>query len=183
MKEDIAWILRLAEQNDVPQIEALIHRSSFGLQLPYYSRQQIEAAMGPVFGVDEQLIKDGTYYIAESKGTLIGCGGWSYRKSLFGGNSAIPASSPKLKPKQDSARIRAFFVDPEYARQGIGSRILRECEKALRQMKFTSVEISATLPGELLYQKFGYNSVNHYTIPLEGTDPMLVVKMTKEFPH
>jgi len=149
------------------------------LQRDAYSREQIDAALGPVFGVDVQLIEDGTYFVVEDKGKIVGCGGWSFRKSLFGGSEDKSVPDPKLDLKTDSARVRAFFIDPDYARQGIGSAIMKECEDALIAMGFAHVEISATLVGEPLYTKFGYESVEHYEIPLEGVKPMEVIKMTK----
>ncbi|MCZ6672817.1 MAG: GNAT family N-acetyltransferase [Verrucomicrobia bacterium] len=173
------WNPRVASKADIPQLNDLIPRSSFALQQDVYSREKTEAALGPVFGVDVQLIEDGTYFVVEDKGKIVGCGGWSFRKSLFGGNDERTEPDPRLDPKVDSARVRAFFIDPDYARQGIGSAIMKECEDALIAMGFAHVEISATLVGEPLYAKFGYKSVEHYEIPLEGAKPMDVVKMTK----
>lgn len=174
------WKPRIARVGDVPQLEDLIPRSSFELQRETYTRQQILAAMGPVFGVDEQLIKDQTYYVVEENEQIVGCGGWSFRKSLFGGDGDRKEPDPRLDPRKDAARIRAFFIDPEYARQGIGSAIMRKCEEALIEMGFSHVEISATLAGEPLYAKFGYTSVERYEIPLDGAKPMTVVKMIKK---
>ena len=111
--------------------------------------------MGPVFGADEQLIVDGTYYVAEKQDQIVGCGGWSFRKSLYGGHASRKEPDPKLDPDVDAARIRAFFVDPGFVRQGIGTMILQECEKMIRKMGFTKVEIPATLAGEKLYAEYG----------------------------
>ena len=175
----MSWNLRIAEQGDVPQLADLIPRSSFELQKNTYSPAQISAALGPVFGVDEQLIEDGTYYVVEEGDTIIGCGGWSFRKSLFGGNASRSEPDPKLDPKMDAARIRAFFTDPAHARKGIASAILKRCEEAVIAMGFRRVEISSTLVGKPLYTKFGYRPVEHYVIPLEGTESMEVWKMIK----
>lgn len=174
------WNPRVALQADVPQIAALIPRSSLALQKETYSRQQIESALGPVFAVDEQLIQDGTYFVVEDGPAILGCGGWSFRKSLYGGNVGRAEPDPQLNPQTEAARVRAFFVDPAYARQGIGSAIMLECERAIAAMGFTQVEISATLIGERLYSQFGYRSVERYEIDLQGAEPMKVVKMTKK---
>lgn len=130
--------------------------------------------------MDDQLIEDGTYFVVEDESKIVGCVGWSYRKSLFGGNSERNEPDPLLDSKTDSARVRAFFVDPAYARQGIGSALMMGCENALRTMGFTRVEISATLIVEPLYSKFGYKFFEHYEIALKGAESMKVVKMTKE---
>ena len=171
------WILRPAAKNDIPQMAELIPRSSFVLQKDDYTPEQINAALGPVFGVDEQLIEDGTYYVVEENGKIIGCGGWSFRKSLFGGSEG--RVDPELDPKTDPARIRAYFVDPAHARKGVATAIMNRCEEALAEMGFTRVEISATLAGEPFYARFGYESIERYHIPLDGAPPMEVVKMTK----
>lgn len=176
----MSWYPRIATTADIPQLEALIRRSSFELQTDTYSNDQIEAALGPVFGVDEQLIEDETYFVVEEGTTIVGCGGWSFRQSLFGGTSERKEQNPRLNPESDAARVRAFFVHPAYARQGIGSAIMRACEAAIEAVGFQRVEISATLVGERLYAKFGYRSVERYPIPLEGVAPMTVVKMTKQ---
>ena len=119
------WKLRLAKESDVPSLEKLIPLSVRTLQAPYYSAAQMEAALGPVFGVDRQLIRDGTFFVAEQSGQIIGCGGWSKRRASFGGDQhQSAADSGQLDPKEDAARIRAFFVHPDWARRGIGRSIL-----------------------------------------------------------
>src|SRR5882724_4606789 len=105
----VNWRLRLAQEHDVPALEELIRVSSRTLQAPYYSAAQIEAALGPIFAVDRKLIRDGTYFAVEYEGAIVGCGGWSKRKSLFGGDSTRPAEDDMLKPMRDAAGIRAFF--------------------------------------------------------------------------
>src|SRR5689334_11370772 len=101
------WQLRLAREEDIPSLEALIPLSVRALQAPHYSRGQMEAALGPVFGVDRQLIRDRTYFVAEQDGAIVGCGGWSRRKSLYGGDAARVKEDPRLDPARDAARIRA----------------------------------------------------------------------------
>jgi hypothetical protein len=111
-----AWTLRNATLNDLPSLEELIPRSALELQKNLYTEDQIMAALGPVFGVDRQLIVDGTYYVVTSRNAIVGCGGWSFRKSKFGGSDGRTEEDPRLDPKGDAARIRAFFVDPAFAR-------------------------------------------------------------------
>src|ERR1700719_4340367 len=152
----IHWQPRLAREDDIPALEALIPLSVRTLQAPYYSPAQMEAALGPVFGVDRQLIRDGTYFVVDYDGQIVGCGGWSKRHSLFGGDSGRSGDDALLNPECDSARIRAFFVHPEWARRGIGRSILAACESAIEAAGFYSVELVATLAGELFYAAFDY---------------------------
>src|SRR5258708_4940520 len=113
-KDDFAWnshmnfTIRLAQESDIPALENLIPISVRGLQTAYYSPAQIEAAFGPVYGVDRRLIADGTYFVVEQQGQIVGCGGWSKRKSLFGGDQYHQTLQAKLDPRHDAARIRAF---------------------------------------------------------------------------
>ncbi|MDA7511549.1 GNAT family N-acetyltransferase [Verrucomicrobia bacterium] len=165
--------------NDLPVLEALIPRSAFELQKNLYSEQQIKAALGPVFGVDCQLIEDGTYYVVTEGDAIVGCGGWSFRASKFGGSEGRMEADPRLDPKHDPARIRAFFVDPKFARQGIGSALMNQCETAILAMGFERVEITATLAGERLYERFDYSVVDRDEIPLVGATSMATVRMFK----
>ncbi len=174
------WKPRVAKRSDILQLEELIPRSSYELQKNTYTRPQIQSALGPVFGVDEQLIEDNTYFVVEDNSRIIGCGGWSFRNSLYGGSSGNSPTDPKLDPNKEAARVRAFFIDPSYARKGIGSAIMQVCEEAIRAKDFKQVEISATLVGELFYAKFGYQSVERYEIPLKSERAMTVVKMVKQ---
>src|ERR1051326_1945257 len=113
------WQPRLAREQDASALAQLICVSSRALQAPYYSGAQMEAALGPIFAVDRQLIRDGTYFAVEHNGSLAGCGGWSRRKSLYGGDGGRAAEDTMLDPRREAARIRAFFVHPEWARRGI----------------------------------------------------------------
>ena len=174
------WPLRLACESDVPALEALIPLSVRSLQAPYYSKAQMEAALGPVFGVDRQLIRDGTYFIAESDGAIIGCGGWSRRRSLYGGDSGRAAEDGLLDPARDAARVRAFFVHPSWARRGIGRSIMIACEEAIAQAGFRTVDIVATLAGEPLYAAFGYEVVERYEIPMTAGLGLPAVRMTRK---
>ncbi len=173
------WTPRLASQQDVPALETLIPLSVRHLQAAYYSRAQREAALGPVFGVDRQLITDGTYFVIEHEEQIVGCGGWSRRKSLFGGDTVRAQQDAELDPEQDPARVRAFFVHPAWPRRGIGRSILAGCERAIREARFRSIELVATLAGEPLYAASGYAAIERYEIPLANDLSLPVVRMTK----
>jgi GNAT superfamily N-acetyltransferase len=173
------WPLRLACEADVPALEELIPLSVRALQAPYYSRTQIEAALGLIFAVDRQLIRDGTYFVAEQGGIMIGCGGWSRRASLCGGDHGRAQEDALLDPRRDSARVRAFFVHPAWARRGIGRSIMMACEQAIIEAGFRKVEIAATLAGEPLYASFGYRVAERYEIALANGSKLPVVRMTK----
>src|SRR6267142_3791192 len=142
------WSPRLPEGRDVPALEALIPLSVRTLQAAHYSPAQMEAALGPVFGVDRQLIRDGTYFVVEHESQIVGCGGWSKRRSLYGGDQHRVEADPELDPTRDAARVRAFFVHPAWARRGIGRSIMVACERAIIGAGFRTVEIVATLAGE-----------------------------------
>jgi GNAT superfamily N-acetyltransferase len=179
ISQTAAWPLRLAREADVPALEALIPLSVRSLQAPYYSQAQMDAALGPVFGVDRQLIRDGTYFVAERDATIAGCGGWSRRRSLYGGDGGRAGEDVLLDPEGDAARVRAFFVHPAWARCGIGRSIMAACERAIVEARFRKVDIVATLAGEPLYASFGYAVVERYEIPLAGSLSLPVVRMTK----
>ena len=149
--------LRRATLDDRPAIAELIAASARGLGRGDYTDRQIESAIETgVFGVDTELIRDGTYFVVEAEGRLIGCGGWSRRKTLFGGDRFARREAEELDPRSEPAKIRAFFVHPEWARQGIGRRILDRCEREARAHGFRSLEMMATLPGVGLYRALGY---------------------------
>ena len=173
------WPLRLAREGDVPELEALIPLSVLALQAPYYSKAQMDAALGTVFAVDRQLIRDGTYFIAEQNGTIIGCGGWSHRRSLYGGDSGRENEDGLLDPRRDAARVRAFFVRPAWARRGIGRSIMAACERAIVESGFRTVDIVATLAGEPLYASLGYAVAERYDIEMVGGLKLPVMRMTK----
>ena len=152
----MAIVLRKAAVGDIPQIEALIARSARALSADDYRASQIEGALRGAFGVDTQLLTDQTYFVAEHDGQLVGCGGWSFRSTLFGGDARAGRDASTLDPRTQAAKIRAFFVDPASARRGIGSRLLERCEQEARAHGFSQVELMATLPGVRLYAARGY---------------------------
>ncbi len=106
--------------------------------------------------MDSQLVRDGTYFVVEAEGRMVGCGGWSRRRTLFGGDAHPQRDAAELDPSRDAARIRAFFVDPAHARRGIGKTILEHCEAEARAHGFSRFELMATLPGVRLYRAYGY---------------------------
>ena len=177
------WSLRLAQAEDINAIRRLIPLSVRGLQAAYYSDAQMEGALGSVFGVDRQLIRDGTYLVAEIGASpfLIGCGGWSKRRTLFGSDHQTNRDDAELDPARDSARIRAFFIHPDWARRGIARAILHECESAIRAAGFLSIELASTLPGVPFYEAFGYGSGERTEVPLANGVSLGVVRMTKSF--
>jgi len=173
--------LRKALISDKDTLATLIETSAKVLQKNVYTDAQIQAALGPIFGVDEQMIHDETYFVVESQSRVVGCGGWSFREAIFGGRTASQTEPRRLDPTSEAARIRAFFVDPEFARRGIGSLIMEKCEGEIRGNCFRSGEISATLTGEPLYRKFGYTTANYYEIELIGLPSLKVARMTKTY--
>ena len=173
------WTPRLAHERDIPALELLIPLSVRTLQAPYYSAAQMDAAIGPVFGVDRQLIRDATYFVVEDGGQIVGCGGWSKRKTMYGGDRGRAGEDPELDPRRDAARVRAFFVHPQWARRGIGRSILVTCEGEALKAGFQRAELVATLAGEALYAAFGYAVVERYEAPMTGGLSLPVVRMAK----
>ncbi len=173
------WTVRLAQERDIAALSVLIPLSVRALQAAYYSPAQMEAALGPVFGVDRQLIRDGTYFVVEAGEQMVGCGGWSRRRALFGGDQGRAGEDDLLDPQCESARVRAFFVHPEWARRGIGRCILTACETAISEAGFQTIELVATLAGEPLYAAFSYTATERYEIALPGELRLPVVRMNK----
>ncbi|MET0152419.1 MAG: GNAT family N-acetyltransferase [Candidatus Binatia bacterium] len=176
-------MMRVAQAADVPVLRELIARSARGLSVGYYTPAQTEAAVRYVFGVDSQLIADGTYFVVEEGGAVVACGGWSRRRTLFGGDQAKTAVDPLLDPAIEPARIRAFFVDPRHARQGLGRRLVDECTRAARAAGFGSLELVATLPGEPLYAAAGFTVSERFELTLPGDVRVPVARMRRELEH
>src|ERR1700733_1206976 len=155
--------LRQAGSADIPTLRALIDASVRELQAADYTPAQIEGALQSVYGVDSQLIVDGTYFVVEvsdSQNTeIVACGGWSRRKTLYGGDQFAGREDSMLNPPRDAAKIRAFFVHPKWARRGIGGLILEACENAARDAGFTRREMGATLSGGFFYRPRGYAEI------------------------
>jgi len=186
--------LRLAVPEDVPALRELIGASVRGLQTQDYTPAQIEGALKTVFGVDSQLIADGTYVVAEAgpsdiersapknapfEWMIAGCGGWSKRKTLFGSDHWTGREDALLDPLRDAAKIRAFFIHPDWARRGVGSMILQACEDAAKYAGFTRFEMGATLTGAKLFGAKGYVAVKPISIPLVNGELLPVIHMEK----
>lgn len=174
----MSYRLRLASHADIPALEALIVRSVMELQVDY-SEGQRRGALGTVFGVDTQLLKDGTYFTVELGRELVACGGWSRRKTLFGGDAVAGKDDNCLDPKVDAARIRAFFVHPDHTRRGLGTLILQTCEDAARAAGFARFELVATLSGVALYAAHGFQATDYFETPLPDGLMLPVVAMSK----
>jgi GNAT superfamily N-acetyltransferase len=171
--------LRTARDDDVPALESLVELSVRQSLSRCYSPAQLQAALGPVFGVDRQLIRDGTYFVVECQGQMVGCGGWSRRRAVYGGDRERTGEDAPLDPKHDAARVRAFFVHPHWERRGIGRMLLDASEAAIRAAGFTRIELVATLAGEGLYAKSGYAVSERYDAPMPGGLDIAVVRMRK----
>ena len=181
---EAAFRLRLATEQDIPALHVLIEASVRGLQAGDYTPGQIEGALGTVLGLDTQLILDQTYFVAEAIGAdgqekIAGCGGWSKRKTLFGADRGPERKPEMLEPAVDAAKVRAIFVHPEFARQGLGSQILATVEGAARLEGFTRFEMGSTLTGVPLYRLKGYVETERITVSLKNGEALLVVKMVK----
>jgi GNAT superfamily N-acetyltransferase len=177
--------IRLAQNSDIPALHDLIEASVRGLQAGDYTRAQIEGALGGVLGLDTQLIADQTYFIAEDRAgegqaVVVGCGGWSYRKTLFGSDHGPGREVALLDPAADAAKIRAIFVHPEWARRGIGSLILKHCEDAATAAGFRCFEMGSTLTGVPLYTLKGYREIERIAVPLPNGEAVSVVRMRKD---
>ncbi|MBC7788562.1 MAG: GNAT family N-acetyltransferase [Anaerolineae bacterium] len=164
---------------DLPALRLLIADSVRGLSLGFYTAAQVEAALTHVFGVDTQLIADGTYYIVDGTSGLAAAGGWSGRRTLYGGDQMKSAEDPLLDPATESARIRAFFVHPDWARRGLARRLYAKCERAAWAVGFRSFELMATRPGEPLYIALGFSVVESVTLALPGGVDVPFVRMRR----
>jgi GNAT superfamily N-acetyltransferase len=175
--------IRTATAADVPRLREVIEASVRGLQANDYSPAQIEGALKSVYGVDSQLIADGTYLVAEvespSQPEIVACGGWSKHKTLYGGDQFAGREDSLLDPTRDAAKIRAFFVHPKWARQGIGGMILKACENAALKAGFTRLEMGATLSGIAFYKAKGYAEIENQEAPLGNGEVLPIVRMAK----
>lgn len=171
--------LRLAVPADIDRLNPLIERSARTLSEGYYSPRQIDAAIRHVFGVDSRLVEDRTYFVAENDGRIVGCGGWSRRRTMYGGDQRPVGPPEYLDPRLDAARIRAFFVAPEAARQGIGRRLLQACAEAAARAGFNRLTLMATLPGVPLYSACGFVAVEPVTDILPDGTPIEFLRMER----
>lgn len=175
----MAFKIRQATFDDLLLMQQLIAVSVRGLSKNYYSTEQIESAIQYIFGVDTQLLIDGTYYVVEDGNRLAACGGWSKRKTLYGGDQHKHMADPLLDPVADPARIRAFFVHPDFARQGIGRMLIDYCEAAVLKNEFKNTQLGATLPGVPLYEAMGYLAIKREQVTMPNGTSIDIVQMTK----
>ena len=179
--------IRLAVLADLPILQALIEASVRRLQADDYTPSQRESALATVFGVDTQLIADGTYLVVEYWQTEsetpspipIACGGWSKRKTLYGADQWTDRQDDLLDPTHDAAKIRAFFIHPDWARRGIGTLLLEACENAAKSAGFSRFEMGATLTGAKLFRTRGYHPVRNLVVPLRNGESLPIIQMEK----
>ena len=169
---------RLAGPGDMPALTALMNRAIAELLPQFLSPAEVEASFA-VMGLDTQLIADGTYFIIEQGGAIAGCGGWSRRATLFGGNHTEGRDARLLDPKTEAARVRAMYTSPEFTRQGVGRRILELCEEAARAEGFTAVELGATMGGKPLYEACGYRPIELMMVPTPNGVKVPILRMGK----
>jgi predicted N-acetyltransferase YhbS len=182
-RTEMNWRLRLALEEDAPALERLIERVVRESLSRCYSEAQLAVALGPVFGLDRQLIRDGTYFVAETADEIIACGGWSKRLAVYGGDRERMGADAELNPATDAARVRAFFVHPQWERRGLGRALLMASEEAIAAAGFTRIELVGTLAGEPLYARFGYAVAERYEAPMPGGLTIAVIRMTKVLPR
>ena len=172
--------LRKANEADIPAIAALIAHSIRQLGTEDYTPAQIEGALMGAFGVDTSLIRDQTYFVVVTdNGALVACGGWSKRRTLFGGDARAERDEGWLDPQVDAAKIRAFFVDPAHVRRGLGRLILEHSEAEAVRSGFSRLEMMATLPGKRLYERCGYTAREPVSYALPGGEQITFVPMWK----
>lgn len=176
----MSWRIRKAELSDRDEIAVLIAESVRGLSSDVYSEEQIELSIKTVFGVDDDLINDETYFVVEADGGIVGCGGWSRRKTLYGASIYGASRDPEFAdPQIDAAKIRAFFIHPAHARKGIGSAILDACEAEAKKHGFKYAEMMATLPGVKLYETRGYSGHESVQVPVGEGVEIECIRMNK----
>ncbi|QJD99134.1 GNAT family N-acetyltransferase [Massilia forsythiae] len=160
--------IRAATVADTPALQTLIERSGIGLSAGFYTSEQAHAITREVFGVDTQLIRDGTYFAIEDDTRIVACGGWSKRSTPYGGDQHKAAPDRLLDPATEAAKIRAFFVDPGMARLGLGSMLMRHCSAQALAAGFAALELTATMPGVPLYTAHGFVPVHDLSLALGG---------------
>lgn len=170
---------RLATMDDIPAIKTLMQRSIDELQRPFLSDDQVKASF-ELMGLDTQLIEDGTYFVIEEGETIVGCGGWSHRKTFFGANHTAGRDATLLDPTNDPARIRAMYTHPEWTRRGVGNLIMNLCEEAARSHGFKRASMAATLAGEPLYKKCGYSAEEHFVGKTKCGIDVPLIRMEKD---
>jgi GNAT superfamily N-acetyltransferase len=173
----LAW--RLAEPADVPVVNALTARSIRALHAGSYDDAVIDEAVSHAYGVDWQLVRDGTYFVAEIDGVAVGAGGWSYRQTIAGAHGPNDPAADLLDPARDAARVRAFYVDRAYVRRGVGTLLLRLSEQAAREAGFMEAELTSTIPAVPFYAAFGYSPVRTFNMQLPNGSTLRLELMNK----
>lgn len=173
-------IIRKALIEERDSMQKLIAESARHLSRAHYNDQQIETAIATVFGVDTDLIEDGTYFVVEIDGNLAGCGGWSKRKTLYGGDQFTSRDAGYLDPASEAAKIRAFFIHPDHARKGIARALLNHCETEARAEGFQALELMSTMPGIEFYKSCGFTETGNFDLQLTETVKLELVPMRKE---
>ncbi len=171
--------VRAAAPADIPAMEALIKRSGIQLSEGFYTSEQAQAVTRHVFGVDTQLVADQTYFLIERQGELVACGGWSKRSTLFGADHTKQGVDALLDPATEPARIRAFFVEPSAARQGLGRLLLQHCTDAAAEAGFHTLELAATMPGVPLYRACGFTEIETFELTLPDQVRVPLTRMGK----
>ena len=174
------FTIRSAHIAEKAAMNALIRKSGLGLAAGFYSDEQAAAITRDVFGVDSELVEDGTYFVIEDGGMMVACGGWSRRATDFGGDHAKSGVDRLLDPATEPARIRAFFVDPDMARRGLGTMLLEHCTDQARAAGFMALELVSTMPGEPLYLRHGFSPLEQITLPLSGGVSVALTRMHKK---
>ncbi|SEN38127.1 Predicted N-acetyltransferase YhbS [Sphingomonas gellani] len=177
MTTALSW--RLAEPADVPGINALTARSIRALHADSYDPAVIDEAVSHAYGVDWQLVRDGTYFVAEIDGAVVGAGGWSYRQTIAGAHGPDDPPGDRLDPAMDAARVRAFYVDPAYVRRGVGAVLLRLSEDGARAAGFARAELTSTIPAVPFYASFGYAPVRPFDLRLPSGSTLRLELMDK----
>ncbi len=175
-----AFTIRPATRADIAILEALVERSIRGLAGGHYDPHQIDDSLRYLYGIDTQLVDDGSYMVVERDGEVVACGGWSWRRTPFGSDSAGDVRDAAHRASgRDAAVIRAFYVDPAWTRQGIGRMILEACEQAARARGFDRYELTSTAMGVAFYAACGYREIKPVDITLPDGTVLPHVQMIK----
>lgn len=165
---EVQFTSRIASMDDVPRLSELMQFSIATLQRGFLTEEQITASSA-VMGLDTQLVRDGTYFMIEEQGRLAGCGGWSRRATLYGGDHSTSLRDPAmLDPAKDAARVRAMYTHPDFTRRGVGRLVLSLCETAAMAEGYNRVEMMATLSGKPLYSACGYEPIETIEADVNG---------------
>jgi GNAT superfamily N-acetyltransferase len=177
----LSLTLRLAVPEDLPALRDLMNAAIGELLKPFLPPDGVAASFD-IMGLDSQLVADGTYFVVEDDGTLAGCGGWSRRATLFGGDHSAGRDAALLDPSRDAARVRAMYTHPDHVRKGVGRMILQACESAAAGEGFSRCELAATLAGEPLYRACGYVEIERFSAATSGGVDVPLVRMGKALP-